>query len=390
MNLISAAKKYLKTTVPPNEMTTELRLEVGRLAYSPIGVYQIAQRQLRCRGTFKTNTEKNQHLNYVSQVPIAITEYLVKNPDAAAPQNRPKYAGCNVDVAHYLLLAITFSCRSSIMRKEIDFLTGGERGFVRTADWLEKVAPADYLNIAKLIEAGYSIEQEARDLAEAFEVEMLAKAAGIKRPPLIGAYRMSPPLFPMLMNFRPGEFRLVVKADHIWWSHIDEAGDCTVAFWSPQTDNLDAVLPPIYSWPVRIFLACLWYDLKHTETKIIKRMAPKNCNEWRNKPKIPTVVLPRKIWDLRWGHENSKVLYEKYGGNGRTEKRRSPRIHYRRLHDGWRASDEARDNAAAWGQPDPPEGWTFVSPNGAPPQDVPRLISTGLDVASIVLSSLDY
>lgn len=389
----TAVRNYLKTGTIPQHPTDGFWLAVGKAEYTPVGLYRLARHQLRSRGIFSSVSEKNKCVNISTGAPFKIANYLLKNPDAAVPKKRPKYAGCNVEMGHYLLLAITFSCHSQIGRKEIDFLTGGERGYVRTTDWIDPygsqpntVKSPKYLT--EFAQKNYSIEEEARDLAEAFETSMLAKAAVIKRPPLIGAYRMQPPLFPMLVNFRPGEFRLIVKADHVWWSHIDEVGDCTVAYWSPKTDNLDFILPPKFSWPIRIFLACLWYDLKHTETQIIKRFAPSNRNEWKNKPKIKTVVLPRKIWDLRWGHENSKAMYEKYAENGRFEKRKSPRVHYRRLQEGWQASEDARDNATAWGQPDPPEGWTFVSPKGVAPQDIPKLISTGLDVAHVVLASL--
>lgn len=400
----------------PAEKHKEM-IQMGEYFSSPVRLYRIAR--LLAEIPLLKNKRLDdlnycRSLNFPAHAAHYIAYYLMSLP-LNRSQEKHLYGGINADPLLAIRYAMTFSASGidTVSRTERDFLTGGEKTLeVTEIDWasdnpdLERVLNASGLHGASAAEMLHKFRQNSGDyfsrfsdylptndeifLAESFANKLVHKADSIRRPPLIGAFRMTPPKLADLRFFWKGEFRLVVKKDCLYLGYIDERGKTCLCYWSPDKgDTIAFSFPPPYRWAINTFLSCLWYDLKRTETEIIKRYVPKNPEYRQQKKRAgePIVRLPRKIWQLEWGHTKSKDLYEKYSQESENDKpRRSPRAHYRRLaHDHWEASEQAILNAEAWYMPEPPPGFTFVCPQGEPPQNVPRIVDTGINIAAVAL-----
>jgi hypothetical protein len=221
-------------------------------------------------------------------------------------------------------------------------------------------------------------------LAEAFVEQTLVRAQAEKHPPLIGDFIMSPPRFPALAHLNLNHIRLHINGHGIWFGLVGQNGGVWVGYWS-VADTLMWTLPPADAWPLRVFFACLWLDLKSVKHQTVRIVVERESQAFGlPKRKEKYIVLPRRINTLEWAGEKAM-----FGDGGKDSVARNVRAHYRRLPEGWSAGKDAVELAQRYGFPVPPSGYTFVQAyhtGDLPPSEADtRLISTGLDVAWVAL-----
>lgn len=222
-------------------------------------------------------------------------------------------------------------------------------------------------------------------LMKAFYEQSLNRCQAIARPPMVGAFVMSAPTFEALAHLELNHIRLFIDGQRLWYGLVSRRGHIHVGYWSPEETFV--FLAPADRLPMCVFFACLWIDLKTVRYKKSSRRASmrRKAHGVPQRPKDSVVLLPRVIQEIEWVNENRKM----FGDESSFSRARNVRAHYRRLLPNQTRSDTAVRNARAAGFPEPPEGYTFVSmyhTGELPPNETDtRLVSTGMDVARVVL-----
>lgn len=229
------------------------------------------------------------------------------------------------------------------------------------------------------------VDIEAVRLAHAFYRQMLADSP--RRPPaVLGECRMTKTGVELIDDLGLAEIRLVVTAGGMWLSLIFPDGRFDPGWWCPGGDTFILDFGQRFAWIFRTFCACLWRDL-HTDVVKAKRVRDDRPRRraGRQRPGEKVIKLPRTVFDLQWEDD---VAHD--WGRARTRKDYNVRAHYRHLHDGWQAAEDADERAAQHGFPPPPEGYTFVSAYvvGEGGGAIPRIVARGLRAAQVALARL--
>lgn len=229
------------------------------------------------------------------------------------------------------------------------------------------------------------LSDEEIDLTRAFywEILRLAEEESDGRPPLMGDFTMRMPDLPAATEMGAEWMRLIISDTGIWVSVLLESG-VAFGYWQPSFDNLHISFGHKHSWVMRVLCACIWHDAKVVKHRAFRRSSNRGGESVQRGLMARTITLPRNIYQLDWVDPE----YEVSGANIPSE--RNVRAHYRQLPDGWKMRRGA-ENAARYGWPMPPPGYTFVSPHDAveiPESERPRLVCRGLQTARVVLSKV--
>lgn len=323
---------------------------------------------------------------------LAITQFLDR--ESLLPD---RYFVGNADIGDMASLLIVFT-PGELTHGEIAFLCGNDiqpsakvYRFIDVAQFNEvherHGAAAAYKMVA--IEAAQRrLDTESLRLASRFYDGLIAKIDAISRPPLMGNFVLNipPVLAPLLPDaLRDGHFRIVLKMGYLYASLITTNGQCIPFFWSPhEGDNIGSLWLPYLNLPLRVFSAAIYLDAVQVEDvfrregEAVHYSGKRVGNTRKGRARIN---LPRRIYHAEW---NARRIT----GNDDFVPRKSPRAHYKRLRDGTRRSARAERNAQAWGFPEPPDGYTFACPSGLPPEQIPQIVSSGLNVAATALGGL--
>lgn len=222
-----------------------------------------------------------------------------------------------------------------------------------------------------------------RKLAEAFTEEMLAEASRYNQP-VIGHFELERVGFPYLDKLIDYEtVRLSLHPSGIRGALVHQQSVYPF-IWKPRGRSSIWILGADVAWGLHVFLACIWRDANVIKDEFVTERSSKIYEPSRRKPRhIRSVtVLPRIIRHVAWSNdeERERITHQAHYVRG----------HYRELQDGQRASQTAAHNAIEYGWPEPPEGFTFVTPHqrgGEAGEDItPRkVICKGLQVARLAL-----
>jgi hypothetical protein len=225
---------------------------------------------------------------------------------------------------------------------------------------------------------------DALNLANAFYNQMLNRTSGV--PHLIGEYRMTKTSIDLVDDLQVKEFRFVITVAGMWLSTVFPDDTFAPAWWGPGGDTFQINYGLRYAWIFRTFCACLWHDL-HAEAEYNFRVKKdrEQRSAGKSRPGEKVIRLPKSVRKLDW----EEGLTRSWNAGNRRDY--SVRAHYRHLHEGWQPSQEAVDRALTYGFPEPPDGYTFVSPYDVGEESFvrpPRIVAKGLRAAQVALARL--
>jgi hypothetical protein len=232
--------------------------------------------------------------------------------------------------------------------------------------------------------AEYHIDDDSRALAEGFSRQMIDEAAPHRPGAVLGAFVMEHTPLPYLDSLISYDtVRLITSSQGIFASLVKDK-NYLCFWWSPERHGAWSIGAK-HAWAINVLMSCIWRDACVVKHKMFheRRRAQKKPLEKQQKQQKKKLVLPRVVKQAAWGpdEEREKIVRTAH----------PVRQHYRRLPDGWRASRQARANARNLGNPEPPDGWTFVLPHqrggeGRAGIEAMPVICLGLKTAAIALS----
>ena len=244
------------------------------------------------------------------------------------------------------------------------------------------------------VKEGISEDEAARSLAVAEAMLGETKKHGRYAPS--GLFRVDLPLGVPLTRWEVSALRVWASPEELWVQALSDDATGPVFQWRPDRPPRAIVLSPYVTPVVHATLAALWHDLcvaserafpakrrKPTAEKHRRETAPAG----QGSPKRERAVrLPRTVYTIAgrrvWGRDDDRRA---------VRQAHRVREHLRRLPPGYKASDEAKTNARAFGYI-LPEGYTFVRPHARGRGDIsnenpaePRVIARGLVTVATLL-----
>ncbi len=228
--------------------------------------------------------------------------------------------------------------------------------------------------------------EEQRDLAHAFIKQLVDEVERDGRSPFTGQFILHNPSEELLRDHQIEQIRICIKSTGVWISVVNNLKDGNYAWgwWSPNWDNLVVDFGHKGSWMLRMICAAIWRDACVVRRKafMVRECGGKHAVRAHGAKLNPT-VLPRTIYVGQWGSDEDKATIEHI-----QRRAHAVRAHYRHSES---CTDRARELAAEYAYPEPPAGYTFVSPymrGEGEVSDTPLrpVVCRGLLTASVALN----
>lgn len=286
--------------------------------------------------------------------------------------------------ANMRLLVISTLCPGPLTQEILNFLTLAD--VPGSMYQLVKPYQDTFLgwNIKEATIAEYHIDDKSRNLADGFVRQMIEEAAPYRPGAVIGSFVMDKTPLPYLNSLIDyDQVRLVTSSKGIFASLVKDK-NYLCFWWSPELHGAWSIGAK-HAWAINVMMSCIWRDVCVVKEQMFyerQRSIKKPLKE-RSVNQKKKLVLPRIVKKVAWGlaEERERIIRSAH----------IVRQHYRHLSDGQQASQQAKANARALGNPEPPDGWTFVMPHQRGSGDVSQtevipVICLGLKTASIALS----
>lgn len=289
------------------------------------------------------------------------------------------------------LLVVSTLCHGNVTQEVLNFLTLADvpaakyqmiKAYDPTADYNSQSYQAATLD-------EFYIEEAAKNLASAFGRQMVEEAAPDRSRIVLGNFVMERvPLDYLDALIRYDTVRLSIAPTGICGSLVNEANYLTF-WWSPEGTTTWS-LGAKHAWAVNTMLACIWRDACVVKYQMFQERSRSIYKPRRGKKqKLATqkLILPRLIKRGVWGRdaERERITHAEHG----------VRAFYRQLPADQQSSQAARNMAAKFGYPWPPQGFTFVRPHtrgsgdGGEAVEAMPVVCLGLQVAHLALGRTD-
>lgn len=248
---------------------------------------------------------------------------------------------------------------------------------------------------ARSIKDMLTFDESDYALARAFASQMLAEAAQVDKPPVMGAFILKHIETDVLDEAIVYKFlRLVIVERGIFVSVIDNDEKSYVPFyWTPEgIITSDVWGTPMMTFGLDCLLACLWRDAKVRRIKFVEQAESRGIKPKLERGATPKkgkkIVFPPTIYVSNWHSEIEELPEE----TRRTMSAHLVKPSYRHVGEGF-PDQAALERAKAFRWPAPPPGHTFVSPykrgQGDLSEDLEtqyqEIIWTGKDIAKLML-----
>lgn len=288
------------------------------------------------------------------------------------------------------MLVVSTLCQGNVTQEVLNFLTlvdvpGAKYQMEKAYDPTDDYSSRPY-QAATLDE--FYIEESAKDLASAFGRQMVEEAAPDRGRIVLGEFVMErEPLDYLDALIRYNSVRLSISPTGICGSLVQEANYLTF-WWSPEGATTWS-LGGKHAWALNTMLACIWRDACVVKKQMFQERSRSIYKPRRGKKQTlagKKLILPRIIKQCSWGRDAERERI--------THAEHEVRAFYRQLPAGQNGSRAARETAAEFGYPKPPEGFTFVRPHtrgngeGESVGEVQTVVCLGLQVAHLALGVL--
>lgn len=288
------------------------------------------------------------------------------------------------------LLVISTLCPGNLTQEILNFLTlldvpGAKYRMVKAYNLAEDYNRQSY-QAATLNE--FQIDDKAKALANAFILQMEDEAAPHRARAVLGQFIMNRvPLDYLDTLIQYDTLRLSISPVGIFGSLVK--GTSYLTFWWSPEEATTWSLGARHAWAINTMMACIWRDACVVRQKMFQERSRDIYKPGGKKRKTAKkkLVLPRIVKRGTWGLDAERERI--------THSTHEVRPFYRQLPDGQQASEGARETAAEFGYPRPPDGFTFVRPHtrgsgevGEAVEAIP-VVCLGLQVAHLALSIVE-